>query len=317
MRTTQITLAFLAVLAVAGCGEKPKAEDKALTVGFSQIGAESAWRTANTDSIRSEADKRNIDLKFSDAQGKQENQIKAIRSFIAQGVDVIAFAPIVETGWKDVLEEAKAAGIPVFVSDRRPDVPDDLYVTFIGSDFVEEGRRAAQWLADKTGGKAVIAELVGQPGSAPANDRKKGFEEVLAKYPDMKIVFSQTGQFERAKGKEVMEAFLKNPLSKQVTAVFAHNDDMAIGAIQAMEEAGMKPGEDIVIVSIDAIKDALVAITEGKLNASIECNPLLGPFLFDAIADFRAGKTLPKRTVITDLQFDSTNAAAALPDRKY
>lgn len=288
-----------------------------VTIGFSQIGAESAWRTANTESIKSEAEKRGFELKFSDAQGKQENQIKAIRAFIAQGVDLIAFAPIVETGWEQVLQEAKDAGIPVIVSDRRPDVPDDLYVTFIGADFIEEGRRAAQWLIDNFEGEAVIAEFTGTPGSAPANDRNKGFEEVIADQPNMRIAYSQTGDFERKKGKLVMEALLKSPQGKEINVLFAHNDDMAIGAIQAMEEAGLKPGEDIVIVSIDAIRDALTAITEGKLNCSVECNPLLGPFLFDAIEDTLAGKELPKRTIVADLMFDSKNAAEALPNRKY
>ncbi len=296
---------------------QPDANKKKIVVGFSQIGAESAWRTANTQSIKDEAVKRGIDLKFLDAQQKQENQIKAIRSFIAQKVDVIAFSPVVETGWEPVLQEVKKAGIPVIVSDRRPDVPDDLYVTFIGSDFVQEGQRAADWLVKKTGGKAVIAELEGTVGSAPANDRKKGFDEVIAKNPGMKIVFSQTGEFTRAKGKEVMEALLKSPTGSQITALFAHNDDMAIGAIQAIEEAGKVPGKDITVVSIDGIHDALQAIIDGKLGCSVECNPLLGPPLFDAIEAVLAHKDLPKRTVMKDDQFDISNAAQVLPDRKY
>jgi len=290
-------------------------EGKKLVVGFSQIGAESGWRTANTESIKSEAEKRGVDLKFSDAQQKQENQIKAIRSYIDQ--NVIAFSPVVETGWEPVLREAKEAKIPVFVSDRRPDVPNDLYVTFIGSDFIEEGRRAAEWLAKKSGGKAVIAEITGTAGSAPANDRKKGFTDELAKYPGMKIVFSQTGEFTRAKGKEVMEALLKSPQGSQITALFAHNDDMALGAIQAIEEAGKKPGKDILIVSIDGVKDGFKAMAAGKLNCSVECNPLLGPPLFDAIEKYRKGETLPKRTVMKDGIFDETTAAKELPNRKY
>ncbi len=305
---------------VIGCGggsPKSPGGKKAIVVGFSQIGAESAWRTANTQSIQSEAQKRGIDLKFSDAQQKQENQIKAIRSFIAQGVDVIAFSPVVEAGWDVVLKEAKDAGIPVIVSDRRPNVPDDMYVCFIGSDFVEEGRRAAKWLAEHTGGKAVIAELTGTPNSAPANDRKKGFEEVLTQYPGMSIVYSQTGDFTRAKGKEVMEALLKSPVGKRINALFAHNDDMALGAIQAIEAAGLKPGKDIIIVSIDGIKDALVAITEGKLNCSVECNPLLGPKVFDAVQAVMDKKPLPKRIVVEDSMFDAANAAKELPNRKY
>ena len=292
--------------------------DKKIVVGFSQIGAESGWRTANTESIKSEAAKRGIDLKFADAQQKQENQIKALRSFIAQDVDVIAFSPVVETGWEPVMQEIKKAGIPVVLSDRAVKVSDDsLYVTFIGSDFVEEGRRAANWLAKATDGKAVIAELVGTPGSAPAIDRKEGFEEVIKNHPDMKIVKSQSGDFTRAKGKEVMEAFLKSPDGKNITALFAHNDDMALGAIQAMEEAGIKPGKDILIVSIDGVRGAFEAMKAGKLNCTVECNPLIGPQLFDAVEAIMAKKSLPKRVQTEEGVFVQEQAAAELPKRKY
>ena len=294
------------------------AADKPIVVGFSQIGAESGWRTANTESIKSEAAKRGVDLKFADAQQKQENQIKALRSFIAQDVDVIAFSPVVETGWEPVMREIKKAGIPVVLSDRAVKVSDDsLYVTFIGSDFVEEGRRAANWLVKATDGKAVIAELVGTPGSAPAIDRKKGFEEVIAKHPDMKIVKSRSGDFTRAKGKEVMEAFLKSPDGKNITALFAHNDDMALGAIQAMEEAGIKPGKDILIVSIDGVRGAFEAMKAGKLNCTVECNPLIGPQLFDAVEAIMAKKTLPKRVQTEEGVFEQAQAEAELPNRKY
>jgi ABC-type sugar transport system substrate-binding protein len=306
---------FLLTQAPGLTADTPK---KKLVVGFSQVGAESGWRTANTESIKAEAAKRGIDLRFSDAQQKEENQIKAIRSFIAQGVDVIAFSPVVETGFEPVLQEAKKAGIPVVLSDRAVKVSDDsLYKCFLGSDFVEEGRRAANWLAEKTGGKAKIAELVGTVGSAPAIDRKKGFEEVLAKYPDMKIIKSQSGDFTRAKGKEVMEAFLKAPDAKEITALFGHNDDMALGAIQAIEEAGLKPGKDIIIVSIDSVRDAFKAMIEGKLNCSVECSPLLGPQLFDIIEKVAAGQEVPKRIVTQEGVFDQSVAAAELPKRQY
>ena len=300
------------------CALPLRGADKKIVVGFSQIGAESGWRTANTESIKSEAAKRGIDLKFADAQQKQENQIKALRSFIAQDVDVIAFSPVVETGWEPVMQEIKKAGIPVVLSDRAVKVSDDsLYVTFIGSDFVEEGRRAANWLAKATNGKAVIAELVGTPGSAPAIDRKEGFEEVIAKHPDMKIVKSQSGDFTRAKGKEVMEAFLKSPDGKNITALFAHNDDMALGAIQEMEEAGIKPGKDILIVSIDGVRGAFEAMKAGKLNCTVECNPLIGPQLFDAVEAIMAKKSLPKRVQTEEGVFVQEQAAAELPKRKY
>jgi simple sugar transport system substrate-binding protein len=301
-----------------GANANPTAAKKTISVGFSQIGAESAWRTANTESIKSEATKRGIELQFADAQGKQENQIKAIRSFIAQQVDVIAFSPVVETGWEAVLKEAKQAGIPVILSDRAVDVTDtSLFVTFIGSDFVEEGRRAGKWAAEATGGKAVIAELQGTPGAAPAIDRKKGFEEVIATHPEMKIIKTQTGNFERAKGREVMEAFLKSEEGKQINFLYAHNDDMALGAIQAIEAAGLKPGTDIKIVSIDGVRDAFVAMTEGKLNCTVECNPQIGPQLFDLVEKIVAGDEVPRRVQVEEGVFTQEQAKEALPNRKY
>ena len=289
-----------------------------LTVGFAQVGAESAWRTANTQSIKDEATKRGIDLKFSDGQQKQENQIAAVRNFIAQKVDVIVLAPVIETGFEPVLQEAKDANVPVILSDRRAQVSDDsLFVTFIGADFIEEGRRAGKYMVDKTGGKANIAELTGTVGSAPANDRAKGFREAIAGHPDMKIVMTQTGDFKRATGKEVMEAFLKSPQAKDITAVYAHNDDMALGAIQAIEAGDKKPGKDIVVVSIDGIRDAFKAMVDGKLNCSVECNPMIGPQLFDLVADVKAGKTIPKRVNVEEGVYTQEQAAAALPNRKY
>ncbi len=290
---------------------------KKIVVGFSQIGAESAWRTANTESIISEAKKRGIELKFSDAQQKQENQIKAIRSFIAQKVDVIGFSPVVETGWEPVLREAKRAKIPVILTDRSVDIKDDsLWVTFMGSDFVEEGRRAGKWLAQKMNGKANIVELQGTVGSAPAIDRKKGFEEIMKSYPNMKIIKSQSGDFTRSKGKEVMEAFLKAE-GKNITALYAHNDDMAIGAIQAIEEYGLKPGKDIIIVSVDAVRGAFEAMIEGKLNCTVECSPLLGPQFFDAVEAIMAGKPVSKRIVTEEGVFPQEVAKEVLPTRKY
>jgi simple sugar transport system substrate-binding protein len=294
------------------------ADDGRIVVGFSQIGAESAWRTANTASIKAEAERRGIELRFADAQQKQENQIKAIRSFIAQGVDVIAFSPVVETGWEPVLREAQTAGIPVVLSDRAVDVTDEsLYVTFIGSDFVEEGRRAGRWLLEATGGEAVIAELQGTPGSAPAIDRKTGFEEVLADHPGMRIVKSQSGDFTRAKGKEVMESFLKSPEGASLTALYAHNDDMALGAIQALEEAGVEPGEDILIVSVDAVRGAFEAMVAGKLNCTVECNPLIGPQLFDAVEAIVAGQSVPRRVVTEEGVFTQETAAEDIQARQY
>jgi len=225
---------------------------------------------------------------------------------------------VVETGWEPVLREIKQAGIPVVLTDRGVAVSDpSLYVTFIGADFVEEGRRAGRWLAQKTNGQAVIAELVGTPGSAPAIDRKKGFEEILAGNPGMKIVLSQSGDFTRAGGKEVMEAFLKSPQGHRINALFAHNDDMALGAIQAIEEAGLKPGKDITIISIDGVRGAFEAMVAGKLNCTVECNPLIGPQLFDLVESVAAGKPVPRNVRVKESVYDQSEAAAALPTRQY
>ncbi|KRE98453.1 LacI family transcriptional regulator [Paenibacillus sp. Soil766] len=296
-----------------------KAGDSKLVIGFSQIGAESGWRGAETQSIQDTAKADpTIELKFSDAQQKQENQIKAIRSFIAQKVDVIAMAPVVETGWEAVLKEAKDAKIPVILVDRGIDKKnEDLYTSFIGSDFITEGQNAAKALAEHMGDKGNVVELEGTVGASAANDRKKGFDDEMKKHPNIKIVKSQSGDFNRATGKQVMEAILKSPEGKDIQGVYAHNDDMALGAIQAIEEAGKKPGTDVKIVSIDGIKEAFEAIKAGKLNTVVECNPLLGPQLYQAAKDLKAGKTVPKWIKSNEDVFSGQKAIDALPNRKY
>lgn len=318
---------LLVLLLLAGCGSANRAatatggaEKQPLTVGFSQIGAESGWRTAETESIRGEAARRGITLKFSDAQQKQENQIKALRTFVAQGVDAIILAPIVETGWEPVLKECKRAGIPVVLVDRKVEVTDDsLYVTLIASDFVKEGEMVGKWLAEKLGGKGSIIELQGTTGSAPANDRKQGFEAALAEFPDMKIVKSQSGDFSTDKGKQVTKSLLKAAQGEglKIDAVYAHNDDMALGAIQAIEEEGLKPGTDVIVVSIDGVKGAFEAMVAGKLNCSVECNPLLGPAAFDAIEKIKHGEPVPKTSIVEDKLFDQQSAKAAIGTRQY
>jgi ABC-type sugar transport system substrate-binding protein len=314
-----VSMAAAAGAFVAACfAGQPAAKEKPLVVGFSQVGAESAWRTAETKSVKDEAGKRGVTLRFSDAQGRQAAQVNALRSFITQKVDAIILAPVVETGWEPVLREAKQAGIPVILVDRGVKVGDEtLYVTLIASDFVEEGRMAGEWLARKTGGKAKIVELQGTTGAAPAIDRRKGFAEAIAKHPEMQIVRSQDGRFERAKGKEVMQSFLKALGKGGISAVYAHNDDMALGAIQAIEDAGLKPGEVIVIISIDAVKGAFEAMIDGKLNATVECNPLLGPAAFDAVEKAVRGETLPKFIKQRDRLFEQHEAAEAIKTREY
>jgi ABC-type sugar transport system substrate-binding protein len=300
-----------------GAAGEAKSEGGKLVVGFSQIGAESSWRTAETESIRGEAQKRGIDLRFSDAQSKRENQIRALKTFAQQGVKAIILAPVISDGWSDTLSDIKKANIPVILVDRGINVDDQsLYATLIASDFVQEGQRAGDWLAKKMDGKGNIVQLEGTTGAAPAIDRASGFKKAIEAHPDMKIIMSQSGDFNRTKGKEVMEAFLK-ARGKEINAVYAHNDDMALGAIQAIEEAGMKPGTDIIVVSIDGIKPALEAIVAGKLNCTVECNPLLGPAAFDVVESIVKGNKPDHKIVVHDELFDSSNAAAALPNRKY
>jgi simple sugar transport system substrate-binding protein/ribose transport system substrate-binding protein len=303
--------------ATGGGGETAAADDGVITLGFSQVGAESGWRAANTKSIQDTLTAENgFDLKFSDAQQKQENQIQAIRSYITQGVDVIAFSPVVETGWDAVLQEAKAAGIPVILTDRAVDSSDEtLYESFIGSDFVKEGEMAGEWVAEQYDGEGYKAvELQGTTGAAPAIDRKEGFASAI-EGTDIELIDSQTGNFTRAEGKTVMEGFLN--AHDDIDLVFAHNDDMGLGAIEAIEAAGLTPGEDIKIVTIDAVKDGMQALADGKINYIVECNPLLGPDLADIAKKVLAGEEVEKRIVVKDEAFDQAAAKEALPTREY
>jgi simple sugar transport system substrate-binding protein/ribose transport system substrate-binding protein len=313
--------------ALAGCGDKGDdaassgggSGDKKIVLGFSQVGAESGWRTANTKSIQESAKEAGIELKFSDAQGKQENQIAAIRSFITQKVDVIAFSPVVVSGWDAVLKEAKDAGIPVILTDRAVDSQDtSLYVSFLGSDFVEEGKKAGQWLVDQYKGKSGpvnIVELQGTTGAAPAIDRQKGFADVISADPNLKVIKSQTGDFTRAQGKTVMETFLQS--TPKIDVLYAHNDDMGLGAIEAIEAAGKKPGQDIKIITVDAVHDGMQALADGKINYIVECSPLLGPQLMDLVKQVKAGQTPEKRILTKETTFTQEQAKTELPNRKY
>ena len=328
MRVSKSLLA-IALGAVVAASTVAQAEDK-IVVGFSQIGAESEWRTANTNDVKAAAERAGVELKFSDAQQKQENQIRAIRSFISQKVDVIGFVPIVETGWDNVLREAKRAKIPVVVMDRDLKVSDEsLYVAKIGTDQVEEGRKAFRWIdvyitknniKPRNGGDTInIVILEGTVGASAAVGRSKGFNEAMDASPNKakyKILASQTGDFTRQKGQEVMESFLKS-YRDDIDVLFAQNDDMALGAIQAIEAAGLKPSKDIVIVGADAVTGMFNAIMEGKANATIECNPLQGDLFFETCKKVLAGESVPKSVYVEEGVFDTTNAAEAFPTRKY
>jgi len=316
----KVVILAVAILASAAAFAAPKP----WVVGFSQIGSESEWRNANTVSVQNTFNEdTSMTLIYSDAQQKQENQIKAIRSFVARKVNCILFTALVETGYGPVLAEAAKAKIPVIMIDRDVQEADRKYrLTIMGSNFVTEGEKAAKWLADnmkKLGlddSKSLnIVELQGTTGSAPAIDRKTGFENGMKDHPTWKITRSQTGNFTVAEGKAVMEAFLK--ADKTIQVLYAHNDGMALGAIQAIKEAGLKPGKDIIIIGVDAVKGAFEAMVAGEMNCSVECSPLLGPQALQAVKDLRAGKKLPARIWTIEGIFDPTNAAAALPSRQY
>jgi ABC-type sugar transport system substrate-binding protein len=287
-----------------------------LIVGYSQIGAESEWRAANTISIKETAEQLGVELRFMDAQQKQENQIEAVRKFIIQKVDIIGISPIVETGWDEVFQQAKDAGIPIILVDRRAAVPEDLYVSYLGSDFLEEGRNAARVMAKLVNGEASIVELAGTIDSAPANDRYIGFREVLKDFPGMQILATKSGDFTLARGREVMAEFLQTH-GNTITALYAHNDDMALGAIQAIEEYGLRPGVDIKIVSVDAARGAFEAMIAGKLNATVECNPLLGPQFFELALQVVNGETIPKWVPSIESIFFPQDALKVLPNRTY
>ncbi|MEO8095849.1 MAG: ABC transporter substrate-binding protein [Pseudolysinimonas sp.] len=306
-------------LTLTGCagGAGGAADDGIITVGFAQTGSESGWRAANTASMKAAFSEDNgFKLVFNAADNKIEAQIAAVRSFINQGVDAIVVAPIVEDGWDDVLNEAKQAGIPVILEDRTVTSSEDLYSSWVGLDFKKEGVTAGTWAAETFGSTPTnMVVLEGTTGSAPANDRAEGFAEAI-KGSAITTLDSQTGNFTRADGKTVMEGFLQK-YGSDIDLVYAHNDDMALGAIDAIEAAGLVPGKDIQIVSIDAVKDGLQALIDGKINYVVECNPLLGDLAAGLVKDVLAGKDVQKKTYVADDKFTAEHAAEVFDQRQY
>ncbi|MDK2807685.1 MAG: galactofuranose transport system substrate-binding protein [Clostridiales bacterium] len=300
------------------------AADK-IVVGFSQVGAESDWRTANTESMKSTFTEENgYELIFDDAQQKQENQIKAVRNFIQQDVDYIVIAPVTETGWDTVLQEAKEAGIPVIIVDRMIDVSDDsLYECWVGSNFLQEGYDAVAWLADyldkqgRSDEEINIVTLQGTIGSSAQIGRTDGVEEKMKDHANWKMLERQTGEFTQSKGQEVMESFLKS--YDDIDVVIAENDNMAFGAIDAIEAAGKTcgPDGDIIIVSFDAVAAAFDAMIAGKMNVSVECNPLHGPRVAEIIQKLQAGETVDKLQYVDEGVFPADTAADIKPTRAY
>ena len=292
----------LALLALSGCAPQTAPEEQAedaVLLGFSQLGWESAWRIGNSLDIQEAAERAGVQLMFDNAQQKQENQIKAIRSFIAYQVDVIAFAPIVEYGWDTVLQEAKDAGIPVLLTDRLIVTEDpSLYVGYVGADFLEEGNKAGQFLIEKANREGLtdlkIVELSGTLSSSPMQQRGEGFRAAIEGDSRFEIIETMSGDFLRSKGKECMESLLER--HEKIDVLFSHNDAMTLGAIEAIEEAGLVPGEDIIIITVDGEQAAIDLLQEGKINCVVECTPMLGDIIMDLAKKLAAGEEIPRVT---------------------
>ncbi|NTS33765.1 ABC transporter substrate-binding protein [Phyllobacterium sp. BT25] len=304
-----------AVFAANAFAESPPLKKKdTYKVGFAQTESNNPWRLAQTASMQDEAKKRGWQLVYTDAASSAAKQVADVNSMIAQGVDLIFLAPREEKPLIPAIKAAKNAGIPVILLDRNVDAslakPGEDYVTFIGSNFIEEGQRVADWLVKNANGKTTIIELEGTTGSSPANDRKKGFDDVIAKNSDFKIVASQTGDFARDKGRQVAETLLQ--AHPDANVVYAHNDEMAIGAISAIEAAGKVPGKDILVLSIDGGKEAVQGVVDGKIAAVVECNPRFGPKAFDTAVAYANGEKIPAKLINPDQFYDASNAKELL-----
>ena len=293
--------ALALLLCLTGCaGKQEQTPDSAsIVVGFSQLGSESSWRIANTASMEQAAKEAGYSLMMENANQKQEKQIDAIRSFIAYQVDVIVFSPIVETGWDNVLNEAKQAGIPVILMDRMIETQDDsLYTAYIGADFYAEGRRAGEYLirkADVLGKDNLrIVEICGTTDSTPMRDRQRGFMDVIGKDERFTVIDSVDGDFLRSKGEERMRELLEKYGPDGIDVIYSHNDSMMLGVLDVLEQNGIKPGKDIVLITVDGEKEAVDALKAGRVNCVVQCTPHLGPSVMKLVSDLKAGKELPK-----------------------
>jgi ABC-type sugar transport system substrate-binding protein len=304
-----------ALTIVPALGQVPPLKKKdAYKVGFAQTESNNPWRLAQTASMQDEAKKRGCQLVYTDAAGSASKQVADVNSMIAQGVDFIFLAPREEKPLIPAVLAAKKAGIPVLLVDRSVDPSlakaGEDYLAFVGSNFIQEGQRVAEWTIKKTGGTGKILELEGTTGSSPANDRKKGFDEAIKAAPGLVLLASQSGDFSRDKGRQVAETLLQ--AHPDATVVYAHNDEMAIGAIAAIEAAGKAAGKDVLVVSIDGEKDAVQAILDGKLGATCECSPRFGPKAFDILYQYAAGEKIPPVIINPDRFFDASNAKEML-----
>ena len=322
-RLILLSVGILCISILYGCGtdRREEVEVSPIVLGYSQLGDESTWRARNSLSIINSAKSSGIKIMFDDAMQDPQNQIKAIRSFIAYKVDVIAFSPLVEKGWDTVLGEARAAGIPVIIVDRMIETEDDsLYTCALCSDFFLEGRRAGEFLVKKYQGSSDVinvVEIAGTEDSTPAIGRSQGFMEVLASYPKFQVIFSEDGDFMLSKGKEIMRRVLNLFEPGDIDVLYSHNDDMTFGAIEVMLEAGIRPGKDIVIISVDATQRIINYLKEGVVNCVIECNPNSGPQVMELAKKIVAGEEVPKHIYIEETMFDEYSNFALIEDRAY
>jgi len=316
-------LVIAVLFSITACerNRRAPAGDNPVVLGYSQLGDESSWRTQNTYSIKSAAKREGVKIMFEDAMQDQANQIKALRSFIAYKVDVIAFSPLVETGWDTVLGEAKAAGIPVLLVDRMIETADEsLYAAALCSDFDLEGRKAGEFLLRKFEGRTEpvnIAELAGTAFSTPAIGRSEGFRTVISANPKFTVLFSEDGDFMQSKGREIMQKVLRLYKAEDIDVLYSHNDDMTFGAVEVMKEAGLVPGKDIAIISVDATQRSIDMLKAGTINCVIECNPNSGQQVMDLARKIASGLEVPKRIYIEETTFDEFGDLDAIPNRGY
>lgn len=305
----------------------PEAQHEKLILGFSQIGSESAWRTRNTESIFEAAAENDIQILFDDAQQKQENQLKAIRSFIVYQVDVIAFVPIVEDGWDNVLQEAKEAGIPVILVDRKINSDPSLYAGFLGENSLDEGRRAAQFLVNKCRnrtGPVTIYEMSGTENSSVVRDRALGFREIISTNPKFQIIHSEDGDFLRSRGKEIAENLILQSNRKdglyfegqKIDAVYSHNDSMTLGMLDTIDQYNVNT-RNTIIISVDAEQKSIDALKAGKLNCVVECNPNLGPMLMELVKQIASGNEIPRITYNHETVFTENDDFSKYEPRGY
>ena len=325
MKRCAIVWLLALCLLLAGCGaqeaQEARIEEPPILLGFSQLGWESAWRLANSESIKEAAEQAGVSLMYENAEQKQDRQIKAIRSFIAYQVDVIAFSPIVETGWDNVLQEAKDAGIPVLTTDRMVETEDEsLYAGFIGSDFYQEGVAAGEFLIEKAAREGLsdlnIVELSGTLDSTPMLQRAEGFRDAIAGQENLHLIDSMSGDFLRPKGKECMKALLEK--HARIDVLYSHNDAMTLGAIAAMEEVGLVPGRDVIIITVDGEQAAIDLLKQGSINCVIECKPQIGDMVMELAKKLAAGEEIPRCTYSEERVFTEFDADLdEIPPRGY